>query len=67
MSKAIDLVSKALRIGEGRKLRSYEKRVAQIDPLVAYKNEGFAMFEELMRAIWEEFGRLLFHAEVTAH
>ena len=37
---------------------------AQIDPLVAYKNEGFSMFEALMHSIWEEFARLIFHVEV---
>ena len=36
---------------------------AQIDPLVAYKNEG-GMFEALMNSIWEEFARLIFHVEV---
>ncbi len=45
---------------EGIHLRGF----AQIDPLVAYKNEGFQMFEELMHAIWEEFSRLIFHVEV---
>jgi preprotein translocase subunit SecA len=45
---------------EGIHLRSF----AQIDPLVAYKNEGFAMFEELMYSIWEEFSKLIFHVEV---
>jgi preprotein translocase subunit SecA len=45
---------------EGIHLRGF----AQIDPLVAYKNEGFAMFEELMHSIWEEFSRLVFHVEV---
>ena len=38
---------------EGIHLRGF----AQIDPLVAYKNEGFAMFEELMHSIWEEFSQ----------
>jgi preprotein translocase subunit SecA len=37
---------------------------AQIDPLVAYKNEGFDMFGALMNAIWEEFARYIFHVEV---
>jgi len=37
---------------------------AQIDPLVAYKNEGFIMFEALMDSIWEEFARLIFHVDV---
>jgi preprotein translocase subunit SecA len=45
---------------EGIHLRGF----AQIDPLVAYKNEGFAMFEQLMHSIWEEFSRLVFHAEI---
>jgi preprotein translocase subunit SecA len=45
---------------EGIHLRGF----AQIDPLVAYKNEGYTMFSELMHAIWEEFSKLVFHAEV---
>ncbi len=45
---------------EGIHLRGF----AQIDPLVAYKNEGFAMFEALMHSLWEEFARLIFHVEV---
>jgi preprotein translocase subunit SecA len=45
---------------EGIHLRGF----AQIDPLVAYKNEGFTMFEELMHSIWEEFSKLIFHAEI---
>jgi preprotein translocase subunit SecA len=45
---------------EGIHLRGF----AQIDPLVAYKNEGFAMFEELMNSIWEEFSKTIFHIEV---
>ncbi len=46
---------------EGIHLRGF----AQIDPLVAYKNEGFEMFRELMNSIWEEFARVIFHVEVT--
>jgi preprotein translocase subunit SecA len=45
---------------EGIHLRGF----AQIDPLVAYKNEGYTMFEELMHSIWEEFSKLVFHAEI---
>jgi preprotein translocase subunit SecA len=45
---------------EGIHLRGF----AQIDPLVAYKNEGFTMFEDLMHSIWEEFSKLVFHAEI---
>ncbi len=45
---------------EGIHLRGF----AQIDPLVAYKNEGFGMFEELMNSIWEEFSKLVFNAQI---
>ena len=45
---------------EGIHLRGF----AQIDPLVAYKNEGFIMFEALMVSIWEEYTRLIFHVNV---
>src|ERR671910_121935 len=45
---------------EGIHLRGF----AQVDPLVAYKNEGFTMFQELMHSIWEEFARLIFHVQV---
>jgi preprotein translocase subunit SecA len=45
---------------EGIHLRGF----AQIDPLVAYKNEGFSMFEVLMYSIWEEFARMIFHVQV---
>jgi preprotein translocase subunit SecA len=45
---------------EGIHLRGF----AQIDPLVAYKNEGYTMFAELMHSIWDEFSKLIFRAEV---
>ncbi len=45
---------------EGIHLRGF----AQIDPLVAYKNEGFEMFTALMNSVWEEFARYVFHVEV---
>jgi preprotein translocase subunit SecA len=45
---------------EGIHLRGF----AQIDPLVAYKNEGFEMFGALMNSIWEEFARYIFRVEV---
>jgi preprotein translocase subunit SecA len=47
---------------EGIHLRGF----AQIDPLVAYKNEGFDMFTELMNNIWDEFARYVFNVEVQA-
>ncbi len=45
---------------EGIHLRGF----AQIDPLVAYKNEGFEMFRELMNNIWDEFARYVFNVEI---
>jgi preprotein translocase subunit SecA len=45
---------------EGIHLRGF----AQIDPLVAYKNEGFEMFTSLINSIWEEFARYIFRVEV---
>ncbi len=45
---------------EGIHLRGF----AQIDPLVAYKNEGFDMFTGLMNAIWDEFARHIYVVEI---
>jgi preprotein translocase subunit SecA len=45
---------------EGIHLRGF----AQIDPLVAYKNEAFEMFGQLMNSIWDEFARQIFNVEV---
>ncbi len=38
--------------------------LAQIDPLVAYKNEGFELFQDLMNTIWADFARMVFNVEV---
>jgi preprotein translocase subunit SecA len=46
---------------EGIHLRGF----AQIEPLVAYKNEAFDLFRDLMNSIWTDFARLIFHVEVT--
>ncbi len=45
---------------EGIHLRGF----AQIDPLVAYKNEAFTLFTDLMHSIWADFSRMIFHVEV---
>jgi preprotein translocase subunit SecA len=45
---------------EGIHLRGF----AQIDPLVAYKNEAFELFRDLMNTIWSDFARMVFHVEV---
>jgi preprotein translocase subunit SecA len=47
---------------EGIHLRGF----AQIDPLIAYKNEGFDLFTDLMNTIWSDFARMIFHVEVEA-
>ena len=45
---------------EGIHLRGF----AQIEPLVAYKNEAFTLFEDLMNSVWTDFARLIFHVQV---
>jgi preprotein translocase subunit SecA len=45
---------------EGIHLRGF----AQIDPLVAYKNEAFTLFQDLMHAIWADFARMIYNVEV---
>ncbi len=46
---------------QGIHLRS----AAQLDPLVAYKNEAFELFGDLMNTIWDDFARMIYHVEVT--
>jgi preprotein translocase subunit SecA len=46
---------------EGIHLRGF----AQIEPLVAYKNEAFDLFRDLMNSIWGDFARMIFHVELT--
>src|SRR6478752_2504572 len=45
---------------EGIHLRGF----AQIEPLVAYKNEAFALFQDLMNSIWNDFARMVYNVEV---
>jgi preprotein translocase subunit SecA len=47
---------------EGIHLRGF----AQIEPIVAYKNEAYTLFEELMGSIWVDFTRMIFNLEVEA-
>ena len=42
---------------EGIHLRGF----AQIDPLVAYKNEAFTLFGDLMNSVWADFARMIFN------
>ena len=46
---------------EGIHLRGF----AQIDPLVAYKNEAFTLFGDLMNSVWTDFARLIFNVQVN--
>ena len=46
---------------EGIHLRGF----AQIEPLVAYKNEAFELFRDLMNTIWADFAQMIFHVQVT--
>ena len=39
--------------------------VAQLDPLVAYKNEAFTLFGDLMNIVWLDFARMIYHVQVT--
>src|SRR4051794_25126008 len=45
---------------EGIHLRGF----AQIEPIVAYKNEAFTLFADLMNTIWSDFARMVYHVEV---
>jgi len=46
---------------EGIHLRGF----AQIDPLVAYKNEAFTLFGDLMNSVWADFTRMVFNVQVS--
>jgi preprotein translocase subunit SecA len=45
---------------EGIHLRGF----AQIEPIVAYKNEAYTLFEDLMASIWADFTRMIYNLEV---
>src|SRR3954471_5999840 len=45
---------------EGIHLRGF----AQIEPIVAYKNEAFTLFQDLMNTIWSDFARMVYNVEV---
>jgi len=46
---------------EGIHLRGF----AQLDPLVAYKNEAFSLFGDLMNSVWTEYARMIFNVQVN--
>jgi preprotein translocase subunit SecA len=41
------------------------RALAQRDPLVEYKNEGFKLFQEMMDSIQSDFVRYLYHLEIV--
>ena len=41
------------------------RALAQRDPLIEYKNEGFNMFQEMMGSVQEDFVRYLYHMEIV--
>jgi preprotein translocase subunit SecA len=45
---------------EGIHLRGF----VQIDPLVAYKNEAYTLFGDLINSIWADYTRLIFNVQV---
>jgi preprotein translocase subunit SecA len=45
---------------EGIGLRGF----VQIDPLVAYKNEAYTLFGDLINSIWADYARLIFNVQV---
>ena len=46
---------------EGIHLRGF----AQLDPLVAYKNEAFTLFGDLMGSVWADYTRMIFNVQVN--
>ena len=57
----MDHLSEMDYLKEGIGLRA----VAQVDPLVAYKQEAYEMFETLVASIDEDFLRTIFHVQVV--
>jgi preprotein translocase subunit SecA len=39
--------------------------IAQLDPLVAYKNEAFTLFGDLMNSVWADYTRMIFNVQVN--
>ena len=59
----IDHIDAMDQLRKGIGLRSY----AQTDPVIAYKQEGFAMFDEMIERIQERTIGILLKAEVEVH
>jgi preprotein translocase subunit SecA len=39
--------------------------IAQVDPLVAYKNEAYDLFGDLISTIWADYARMIFNVQVV--
>ena len=58
--KWMDHIDAMDELKQGIGLRAY----AQTDPVVAYKHEGFEMFDEMIQAIREDTVRMVFTARI---
>jgi preprotein translocase subunit SecA len=39
--------------------------IAQVDPLIAYKNEAYELFGDLVNSIWADYARMIFNVQVV--
>jgi preprotein translocase subunit SecA len=39
--------------------------IAQMDPLVAYKNEAYDLFGDLINSVWADYARMIFNVQVV--
>ncbi len=39
--------------------------IAQLDPLIAYKNEAYELFGDLVNTIWADYARMIFNVQVV--
>ncbi len=58
--KWIDHIDNMEQLKQGIGLRAY----ANIDPVIAYKNEGYSMYEEMLGSIGEDVIKLIFNVRV---
>lgn len=61
--KWMDHIDNMDQLRQGIGLRAY----AQTDPVLAYKNEGYLMYEEMLGAIGEDVIKMLFHVRVETN
>jgi preprotein translocase subunit SecA len=41
------------------------RQIAQMDPLVAYKNEAYDLFGDLINSIWADYARMIFNVQIV--